>query len=84
MLRVCSIEGMERKENFRQEEEENFPALLCVTGSKAGSEETAWAGSDAEMIPEQTHWRIVQQVSIWAVPDHKKQPHYHEEKEAQI
>lgn len=41
MLRVCSIEGMERKENFRQEEEENFPALLCVTGSKAGSEETA-------------------------------------------
>lgn len=41
MLRACSIEGMERKENFRQEEEENFPALLCVTGSKAGSEETA-------------------------------------------
>lgn len=30
------------------------------------------------MRPEQTHWRTVQQVSVWAVPDHPMQPHYQE------
>lgn len=88
-----NIEGVERKENFREEEEEDFPALLYVTDSKAVSKQTTyplWAWSNrggdtqADMLEDCVAAFHLGFANACLSTDYKKQHHYPENKETQI